>query len=159
MIRASEHVQKQPSHAEGFFMPNTCKERYECNNCCKDMIALMKLSEFSIFVQAWLAQGRSVAYLGRKSALERHGSAYTDKNKGSLVYAANRTVEEYRETGRHGNTQVVAVFSDLCANNSTEEATAGQCGIYDQRPPCCKNFKLDGHDCKQMRSAPIELQF
>lgn len=46
MIRASEHLQKQPSHAEGFFMPNTCKERYECNNCCKDMIALINSVSF-----------------------------------------------------------------------------------------------------------------
>ncbi len=148
-----------PHLAEGFFMSNICKERYECNNCCKDMIARMKLSEFSIFVQAWLAEGRTVVYMGRKSALEHHGSAYTDKNIGSLVYAANRTIEEYTETGRHGNTQVVAVFSDLCANNSTQEDTAGQCTIYDQRPTCCKNFKLDSHDCKRLRPAPIELHF
>lgn len=139
-------------------MPNVCNEIYRCSKCCVDQFINQSMSEFAVFAIAWMNRGLALHYYPRKSYFERYSETLFDKTNG-LLYSSSVRLEQYQRTGKGGNAKVVAVFSGLCANNSGTEAESGDCKIYNNRPGACKNFQLNGKQCRSLRNtSPIELE-
>ncbi len=130
----------------------------------------MHLDEFSLFAQAWLAEGCSVVYLGRRAELTNAYISQTEAKvitewkeielpENTLLYASRHTLEEFQTAGKYHKNKVIAVFLGVCKNNDRHTGGEGNCAQYATRPACCKNFEIDSPECIKLNAqrSPITL--